>query len=543
MKTVLKNPLSLSRWKVRGLSLLAGAFFSLSLPPADFWPAIFVSLSALVILLDKIADQTPVKSVRFKQAFGIGWWFGFGYFVVSLYWIGAAFLVEAEKFAVLLPLAVAALPAGLALFWGLATGVASMSWKPGVHRIVILATTLTLAEWIRGHVLTGFPWNSIGYASLGLPGLEQWAAFTGLYGVTFVILLFGFLPVLIIDRNTPCQRQNLVSGCLIVVMIAVVWGVGIIRSFNSGTHAVQTTDNPVVRVVQPAIEQSKKWSRTFREENIDRYFRLSRDNNVTSKTPGQSTADVVIWPETALPLIYSESPDIQKRVAQLLGPDSYLLMGALRRQLSPGGASARQSFYNAVIAIDTNGRVVATYDKFHLVPFGEYLPGERWLQPLGLRKIITLPGGFGSGSGPQTVTIGRLPAFSPLVCYEIGFPGAVVDKENRPRWIVNVTNDGWFGRTAGPHQHLAQARLRAIEQGMPVVRAANTGISAMIDPVGVVVKSLPLGESGAFNVAVPPALPPTFYARHGDLAALAQILGILMIFIGISKLHAGGKQQ
>jgi len=213
-----------------------------------------------------------------------------------------------------------------------------------------------------------------------------------------------------------------------------------------------------------------------------------------------------------------------------------LIMGALRRQRKITSGETQSEFFNSVQAVDSNGQIIATYDKFHLVPFGEYLPGEKWLTPLGLRKIVAIPGGFTRGSGPQTLKAGTLPDFSPLVCYEIGFPGQVVDQNNRPGWIVNVTNDGWFGKTAGPYQHLAQARFRAIEQGLPIVRAANTGISAVIDPFGKIVNSIQLGTSGVIDVRLPKPRKPTVYTRYGNWASFAQIVGMLIILISLSTI-------
>ncbi|VAV89746.1 Apolipoprotein N-acyltransferase / Copper homeostasis protein CutE [hydrothermal vent metagenome] len=530
---------NLSKWQRRAIIFFSGIVASMALPPADIWPAVFVAFSTLVILLDAIERRALSPTKKFKAAFACGWLFGFGYFVVSLYWIGAALLVEADKFAVLLPLAVAALPAGIALFWGLATGFAVLAWRPGLSRILVLAVAFTLTEWLRGWVLTGFPWNTIGYTSAGMGGIDQLASFTGLYGVTFFVLVCAMAPALLFSR-----RRNFIMAGFLFASFAALWiGGNFYKDLNRDNRPAA---GPVIRVVQPNIDQRKKWDRAFRQANIEKYFQLSALDPASGSAPGKRF-DALIWPESALPLLFDESPLLQARVADILPPDTVLIMGALRRERKVTSGEAQNEFFNSVQAVDSEGKVVATYDKFHLVPFGEYLPGEEWLTPLGLRKIVAIPGGFTSGPGPQTLKAGTLPDFSPLVCYEIGFPGQVVDQNNRPGWIVNVTNDGWFGKTAGPYQHLAQARFRAIEQGLPIVRAANTGISAVIDPFGKIVDSIQLGTSGIMDVKLPNPREPTVYTRYGNWAAVAQIVGMLIILSSLSTVFGlfgmRGKRQ
>ena len=521
----------LSKWPRRLVSVVAGMGASLALPPADIWPTVFVAFSVLVLQLDGIDEQPIAKSKKFKAAFACGWLFGFGYFVISLYWIGAAFLVEADKFAALMPLAVAALPAGIAIFWGLACALAMMMWRPGVIRIFVLATVFTFFEWTRGLVFTGFPWNTIGYTSAGMGGFDQMASFVGLYGVTFMVLVFSMSPVLLVGK----QRQLFSAGVLLAGFVGT-WIAGN-AYLNRHLNAMPGT-GPVIRIVQPNIDQKKKWDRAFAGENIEKYFKLSAlgpegDQRPVSARVQTKSFDALIWPESALPLLFDENRLLKARVAELLPPNSFLVLGALRRESTTTATGVENAFFNSVQVVDSDGKIAATYDKFHLVPFGEYLPGEEWLTPLGLRKIVAIPGGFNKGTGPQTLQIGTLPAFSPLICYEIGFPGQVVDPERRPDWIVNVTNDGWFGKTAGPYQHLAQARFRAIEQGIPVIRAANTGISAAIDSYGRIISTIGLGKSGVMDVVLPPPRPPTVFARYGDRAALLLIVGMLIIFIGL----------
>jgi len=523
-------------WRRHVVICCSGAVASLALPPLGFWPVLFVTFPFLLLVLDGISLKPLSPGQEFKSAFFAGWLFGFGYFVTSLYWIGAALLVEPDKFALLLPLAVIALPAGLALFWGLATGLSILLWKMTANRLVTLTLALTLFEWLRGYLFTGFPWNTIGYSSASLKGLDQLAAFSGIYGVTLMILIWSFTPVLFFAKRI----NYLLIGCL-VLSFSGTWFLGHLRSAQS--HILSTTDKsssqPIIRVVQPNIMQEKKWDRAYRQENIDRYFQISAQKS-TGLNPGKQSYNILVWPESALPLIYEKSEKTQLRVASLLPKNTLLLMGALRlgRGIGRGQDSNTQTrpFFNSLLAVNSEGKVIATYDKSHLVPFGEYLPAEKWLAPLGLRKIVALPASFSSGNGPKTIKINTFPSFSAFICYEISFSDKIAGRNPRPEWIVNVTNDGWFGKTAGPHQHLAQTRFRAIEQGLPIVRAANTGISAMIDPYGAIVDFLPLGQAGFFDTRLPKALPKTIFVRFGYLPLIVQVVLILLVFATFSKL-------
>jgi apolipoprotein N-acyltransferase len=509
----------LSGPKRYGLLMVCGGLASLSLPPANFSIILFVTFPVLVLVLDGI-DAEPVRAGKKRRAgFASGWWFGFGYFIVSLYWIGAAFLVEPDKFALLLPLGVAALPAGLSLFWGGACAVAIMFWRPGWSRILLLALCFAGAEWLRGNILTGFPWNLIGFASLGLGGVSQLAAFSGIYGVTLAMLIWAFSPALLVGR----EKNHRVLALSLITIVAV-WVGGSLRI----APVADATNRPMIRVVQPNISQNKKWARTYRNENISRYFRLSPTGRGGLRD-GLKNIDILVWPESAFPAFYEESPVLKKLVADMLPDKTLLIMGAIRREKQPGGATQNYKSFNSVLAINRTGEVTAAYDKAHLVPFGEYLPAESWLKLLGVRKLVAIPGNFSSGPGSRTITVAGYPAFAPLICYEIAFPGAGVDKRKRPEWIANVTNDGWFGHTAGPYQHLAQAQLRAIEEGLPVVRAANTGISAVIDPFGRVIASLKLGQQGVVDARLPASLPQTFFSRYGNLVFLAEFISMLIM--------------
>ncbi len=525
---------NLHGWRHHGLVFLLGALTSLALPPANFWPMIFITIPIFISILDDRALMNSLPITRFKAGFASGWWLAFGYFVTSLYWIGASMLVEADKFAIFIPLAVLALPAGLAIFWGLAVGLCLMVWQKGPLRIVVLASFLAGFEWLRGHVFTGFPWNTIGYISDGFEGINQLASIIGVYGLSFLIILWAGIPVCFTEK-----KSTWVFGLALTLTLisSVLWGMQR-ESQALVSHKETTLKKPVIiRIVQANIAQIQKWDPQYKQANINLYFSLSQAKN---NGLSLSNVDILVWPESALPLLYQESLDVQNRINAILPKRTLLIMGALRRDLTKRDAKGRSYAYNSVLAINNNGQTLASYDKSHLVPFGEYLPGEKILAPLGIRKIVDVPYGFNAGPGASTISISGYPPFSSMICYEIIFPRDVIDAKNRPKWIVNVTNDAWFGNTAGPYQHLVQARFRAIETGLPVVRAANTGISALIGPYGDVSSQLKLGQQGVLDVVLPEPIAETLYSRYGD-GPFFLLLFCILIVLGLTKAQISSK--
>ena len=506
----------LAGWRRYGVAFGAGMLSAMSLPPANLWPVLFITIPVLTWLLDGVygaSDKNRLRAVR--PAFATGWWFGFGYFSISLYWIGFAFLVDAKTFAALLPLAVTAMPAGLALFWGAAAALAILLWKKDASRPFLLAMSFAGFEWLRGNVLTGFPWNAPGYAALEAVPFAQWASLSGIYGLTLMVFLWAGIAVLVFEHHW--RSAMLIMASIIAAGIYGAWRL----ADRPGLMAT------TVRIVQPDIRQVQKWDRRYREQNIDTYFSLSRRGPDGAPAPLDGT-DVLIWPESALPVLAGERADVNRRIAGLLPENTRLVMGAIRRE--PAKPGVAQKFYNSVIVTGPDGRQIKAYDKFHLVPFGEYLPLAKWLEPLGLRKVVSLPQGFSAGTGPQTIRAGSIPAFSPLICYEIIFPGHAVDLRDRPEWIVNVTNDGWFGKSAGPHQHLAQARFRAIEEGLGVIRAANTGISAVMDAHGRILNKLPLARPGVIDARIPGAARPGLFAIYHNWIFFVNFVCVLTFF-------------
>lgn len=483
------------RWHRVGLALLAGLGLTAAQAPVSFVPALFLSLPIMVWLID--GAPTP------RAAAVTGWTVGFAMFVSGLHWMGHAFLVDAERFAWLMPFAVTALPAGLALFWAVAFWGAKILWRPGWSRVLLLAATVALAEYTRSTVLTGFPWGLPGYAWGETPVIQavRWA---GPHGLTLLTLVIAALPLVAGLRHPACWASIAVIGAL--------WVEGAWRSAPPDPGP----DAPVLRIVQPNAAQHLKWQPGHLERFEDRLMALS------AAEPGAfGPPDAVIWPETAVTFLPQDAPNRVGAIARS-ARGAPLVTGALFYER---GADGQRRWFNAAMVTTPEGRIAERYDKHHLVPFGEYLPGRWLLESIGLEALAGMGGaGFAPGEGARSLTVDGLPPFAIAICYEMIFPQGVVAPGTRPAWILHLTNDAWFGNFAGPQQHLAQARIRAIEQGLPVIRAANTGISAVVDAQGRMTHILPLGTHGAIDARLPPPLSPTVYSHTGDIPALVLML-------------------
>ncbi len=464
---------NLGGWRRRGAALFLGALMTAALTPIHVVVVLVPAFVGLLWLLD--ASRTPVS------AFGAGWWFGLGYFVLGLYWIAFALLTDAAKFGWMVPFAVFGLAAGFAIYTGLVTLLVWWSGLRGLPRVVLLATAWTLAEFVRGQLFTGFPWNLMGQVWAFSDQVIQATAIVGVYGLGFLTVLAAALPALWWEWERPAAKT--LAWALPVVIVGVLWIGGSARLANAEVTLVPDVR---LRIVQPNIEQTEKWKPTMRDNHLIKTMRLTAG-------PGWDQVSHVIWPEAAIPFFIAQDDARRAALAQVIPGNGLLLTGAPR--IDQQAATAR--VWNALHAIDPQGTVVATYDKFHLVPFGEYVP---FRSVLPIDKITAGAGDFSAGPGVRTLSLAGLPPFSPLICYEGIFPGAVADRSDRPQWLLNVTNDAWFGITAGPHQHFAAVRLRAIEEGLPLVRAANNGISAVVDPFGRVLARLALGDEGVLDV-------------------------------------------
>jgi apolipoprotein N-acyltransferase len=499
----------LSGWRRYGLALLLGAAAAAALPPVDLGPMLVVAFPGLLWLDD--GSAAPLES------FALGCAFGFGFFVAGLYWIAAALFVDIARFWWLVPFAVAGLPVLFALYVGLALLAVHLAARylrlPATARVFAFAVAWTAAEWVRGHALTGFPWNLIGYAwSGGFPGgiaLLQSVAWVGIYGLSFATVLAAALPALLgvpapapisaIRRGAPA-----IGAGLLLLAPAVAGAVRLERSPAADTATW-------LRIVQPSIAQNLKWDEAAAATNFRRLIALS----------GAATLHpivAILWPEAAVPFFLERDPMARREIASVVPRDGYVITGALRANPPPESV---EKVWNSLEAIDGAGEIVARYDKVHLVPFGEYVPFRKLLL---FNKITAGTIDLSAGHGPRTLSLPGLPPFAPLICYEAIFPGAVVDEERRPDWILNITNDAWYGRSSGPFQHFAIARARAVEEGLPLVRVANNGVSGVIDALGRVPARINLDAVGYADVALPAPAEPTLYARAGDWMLLALLL-------------------
>jgi len=507
----------LSGWQRTLAVLVAGAAAGLALPPFGFWPVLAPAFCFFLVVLESLPHSPPAP------AFRVGWVFGFGYFLVAFHWIGFAFLVDAATYLWMMPFAVGGLAAAMAIYWGLAAAAARWAGFAGLRLAMGFAAFLAVAEWLRGHLFTGFPWAAPGLVVDGMGGLAQWASIFGMTGLTVLIALWAGTPLGL--RGVPRERALALA---LLVLLPVLWGLG---EWRLARAERQDVSGVALRLVQPAIAQDEKWREDNARPIFDALLALSAEATATNAL-GIGSRSHVLWPEAAVPFLIDESPVAHEELARLLGGRTVLITGAIRRDRP----AAESPYHNSIITFDGQAKVAAHYDKWRLVPGGEFLPLAWLLEPIGFRRVVTVPADFTAGPGPVSVAVPGAPEAAMIVCYEAIFPDALVDAGRRPGWIVNLTNDGWFDGSTGPAQHFAQARLRAIEQGLPVVRVANTGISGVIDAYGEVKEKLANGARGVIDSSLPAAIAPPPYARFGDFGGA--ILALLLLLIAtISGKH------
>ena len=508
-------------WRRRLIAFAAGGLSALAMAPFDAWPILFLTFPTLVWLIDGAGES---RWGGLAAAAAIGWWFGFGYFLAGLYWIGYAFLVDAPDFGWLLPIAVIGLPAVLAVYTALGVALARMLWTRGALRILALGVALTASEWLRGHLFTGFPWNAFGYALTAPLALAQAASLFGIWGLTFIAIAVFASPATLGDDPSETRRPWLPLTVGLIVL-AALGGFGAWRLAHNPTQLV---DGVHLRIMQPNLQQDVRFNYSAKQEVMNRYIALSNRAS-GSQSQGMGDTTQLIWPESSFPFFLTREADALAQITNLLQQGSVLITGAIR--LADPDHPAQSGVYNSIYVIDHSGSIAAVYDKVHLVPFGEYLPFERILERFGLEELTEQRGGFLAGDRHRLIAVPGAPIALPLICYEVIFPGEVMPPGKRPGWIVNVTNDGWFGISTGPYQHFQQARVSAIELGLPLARAANTGISAVVDPVGRIVNSLPLGAEGVFDSPLPRAIGAPIYARVGDAPAFIIMLMALIAVV------------
>ena len=531
-------------WRRFLIAFLCGGCSALALPPLDLWPIPFVTFPILVWLVDGSVAGSLGGAIA---AASVGWWFGFGYFLVGFYWVANAFLVDAKTFGWLLPIAVVALPAGMALYTAFGLALARLVWTRGAARVLALAAALALAEWLRGHLFSGFPWNAFGYALISPIWLAQASALIGLWGVTGLAVAIYASPAVLADDPADTRRPwTVVALAIVTLLVLAVFGA--LRLAGNPTDYVEGVR---LRIIQPNLQQDEKFNYAQKQQVLSRYLVLS-DRAADPAAAGLRNVTHLIWPESAFPFFLTREADALAQIAALLRQGTVLITGGVRPPESAGNAQITRA-YNSIYVIGSDGSIRSVYDKVHLVPFGESLPFQDRLERLGLRQLTKVRGGFIAGDRRRNLAVPGAPDMLPLVCYEIIFPGDSVPRIDRrtwfhdhigrylgwpfvaggggrPGWMLNLTNDGWFGLSAGPYQHFQQARIRAIEEGLPLVRAANTGISAVVDPLGRVIKSLPLGSEGVVDAPLPRRIAVTPYARFGD-KLFAAMLGVCVLVV------------
>lgn len=496
------------------LALFAGALSALALAPFYGVPFLFVTMPILVWLI----DGAGAGRRGLWRAACAGWAFGFAFFLVGLHWIGNAFLVDADTFGWMIPFVAVLLPGGLALFPALACTLARAVWLPGAARLPLFAVIWVASEWLRGHVLTGFPWNLLGHTWGSTLVMEQTVAYVGVYGLSLITTLCAVSPAALAAREGTRQSVWFMPAALAALALLAALG-----ALRLTLVPVSFVDGIKLRLVHASLDQQVLSDRAQAAPVFSQYLTLSA-------APGLSSITHIIWPEAAAPIVLTREPVALQAIADLLAPGQTLMTGSARVERSE---HAPVKVYNSMHVVDDEGQIIATYDKSHLVPFGEFLPAEGLLERLGLMKLTGGLGSFARGSGPRTLSVPETPLFGPLICYEIIFPAAVRDPAIRPEWFVNMTDDSWFGAGVGPRQHFDSARLRAIEEGIPVARAANRGTTAIIDSLGRIVAAAGPRDVGALDGPLPRARPATLYGEIGDLAlllAMMSALGLAALF-------------
>ncbi|MXU64441.1 apolipoprotein N-acyltransferase [Oceanomicrobium pacificus] len=481
--------------------VFTGALLGLVQAPFGLWPFFVVALPLAYVAI--------ARTARARSAAWTGWRIGLGYFAITLFWIVEPFLVDPVRHGWMAPFALAGMAGGLALFWAAGFALARAVARPGPWLALALAAGWALSDLGRAWLLTGFPWALPAYGWIGVPP-AQMLALAGPHGLGLLTLLAGLLPA-----SFALRRTRLAAAACALACVALLWGWGAARIADTPEPA---TDAPVLRIVQPNAPQRLKWDPDWIPTFYGRLLDLSA-------APADPPPDLVIWPETAVPVLLGRNPEVQAEMAAATG-GAPLVTGI--RRVEPAGEIYR--WFNTLAVLGEGGAVLTRFDKAHLVPFGEYMPFRRTAERAGLGALVGLAGSFSAGPGQARIDLPGVPPFQPLICYEAIFPQEMLRGPERPDWLLQITNDAWFGTYAGPFQHLAQARARAIEQGLPLVRSANTGISAVIDASGVLVDELPLGEAGRIDAPLPPPRAPTLYARASDLP----ILVLMLLLLGLS---------
>lgn len=498
-----------SPWQRLALAFAGGAASALGFAPLDAWPLTLLGFALLLLLI-------PLAQ-RMRSALALGWWFGLGHMLVGLRWIAQAFNFQDNMPAWLGWVAVVLLSMVMAIYAAIPAGIAWRFRRSAVARTLAFAGAWMLAEWLRGYLFGGFPWNPLGVVLLPLLPVAQAASLVGGLGLTGVVALSAGALALLVAQGRGGARFAVLVAALLVA--ATAFGLVALSGERRSTGTR-------VHIVQADISQADKWRPDAEERNLRRYLALS----AAAKLDGQP--GLLLWPEAAVIALLEEEPWVARRIARQLGPGDLLLTGGIKAIRNDRGRAI--AAHNSLFVLDGKAEIIGRYDKNALVPFGEYLPFRTLLEAIGVSRLAPGALDFWPGPGARTLRLPGFPAVGPMICYEIVRPGHVVDRTNRPAWLLNASNDAWFS-DAGAWMHLEQARLRAIEEGLPIARATPTGVSAMIDARGRLLAMLGRGRAGVLAADLPAALPPTPFARAGSFIPLALALLLIAAALVMAK--------
>lgn len=507
-------------WKNKFLiAALAGTFCSLAFAPLHFFIAAPISLSVFYFLLEGTSKK--------KEIFWLGFFYGFGYFLSGIYWIAISLLVDAASFAWLIPFALTLIPAALALYLAMFAltyrfFVNKFKFVFAYQKILIFSLCWLVFEILRSLLFTGFPWNLLGYIWMFDVHFAQLGSIFGIYGLSLFAVLISLLPTLFFSHSRVATSNKIFAAILVASFLAnVIYGY--LRVADS---KLTTNHQNKLRLVQANIKQEMKWDASEKYQNLLRHIELTNSKNLDG-------ISAVIWSETAVPYAIEEGSELLEKLHEATPTNGVLITGALRLGYLDARKNQVTKAWNSVFTLNKSG-IVNTYDKHHLVPFGEYIPLQKYVPFIS--KITEGAIGFSEGDGAKTLAVQGF-SFSPLVCYEVIFSDEVLDQNSRPDLLVNLTNDAWFGNSSGPYQHLDAAKMRVIEYGIPMARAANTGVTAFIDPFGRVVKKINLNQFGIIDVNLIESLAPTIYEKYMYIPLTLVITTMLLFLIFLPKSH------
>ncbi|WP_455480932.1 apolipoprotein N-acyltransferase [Bartonella sp. B12(2025)] len=514
---------SVTGWKRQMWVFLCGAFTSFALPPFYLTPLCFLTFPIFIVLLDSIhtIQNNTKRFLTYALSCGI---FGFSYFICGLWWLSNALLTDPDSFGWAVPFAILGPPLYLSLYWFFSGFIVSLLWTKGIARFFVLAFSLGLAEWLRSILFTGFPWNALAYTAMPTPMLMQSDAVVGLYGMNILSVLVYSLPTVLLTNE---KKKFALSLCLSLILVHSGFGFYRLNTVPNTTDYKKS--NYWVRIVQPSIPQNIKLHDTEREAIFNTHLHLT----ATPTADNNPEPDFIIWPEASVPYLLYDNSATTMRIASLLKPKQWAIIGAVHASDDP--SNARTQYFNTIAVINAKGNILNTSDKLHLVPFGEYLPYKNLLKKIGLRALADNIGGYTAASVRKTVTMPNGFSYLPLICYEIIFPNEMTFKGPSPQAIINVTNDAWFGVTPGPYQHLQQAQLRAVELGTPLIRAANNGISAVIDSYGRIVVALQQNAVGIIDSPIPSPIFPIWSNEYRIFSTFILFILMLLCYVGFSS--------